>query len=117
MKQIKYTNVRNLAGKSTGIIKMSDLRGKSVLSWVKVGNTYGIGVAASGNPISESIDKARNECTRNIFNQYKVSIKPEFILGATTYSTDKLAKTITTKIITDINSSSARIEVDVYKFQ
>lgn len=109
--------VRQLAGRPSGTISMSDLHGKSAAIWVKVGNTYGIGIIADGNPISEAISKAISQCSSSISSKYGVSIRPEFTVGATVYSSNKLAKTITTKAITDNNSISARIEVDVYKFQ
>lgn len=111
------TDVRNLAGKTSGQISLSDLYGKSAAIWVKVGNTYGIGIIADGNPISEAISKAISNCSSSISSKYGVSIIPEFTLGATVYSSNKLAKTITTEAITDNNGNSARIEVDVYKFQ
>lgn len=111
------TDVRNLAGKTSGQISLSDLYGKSAATWVKVGNTYGIGIIADGSPISEAINKAISKCSSSVSSKYGVSIRPEFTLGATVYSSNKLAKTITTEAITDNNNNSARIEVDVYKFQ
>lgn len=126
------TDVRNLAGKTSGQISLSDLYGKSAATWVKVGNTDGLGVImneGSGEDedhyISEAIDTAISDCSSSISSEYGVSIRPEFTLGATVYSSNKLAKTITTKAITERIPRSkyrpatieARIEVDVYKFQ
>lgn len=108
--------VRNLAGKTSGVIKMSDLRGKSAATWVKVGNIQANG---RGWDIEESIYSCEYQFNNLIKSRYGVDIWAIFNMGTEVYSADKLAKAITvyTNQYPHGDREVAEMTVDVYKFQ
>lgn len=110
--------VRNLAEKTSGTIKMSDLHGKSAAKWTYVGEINEVKHTALGEPTREAIIQLRYQCENAIVARFGVSIVPEYREGSVAYSSDGLARAETTKAIQEhIGHFRYTLIASIYKFQ
>ena len=121
------TDVRKLANKASGTIKMSDLHGKSSAVWVKVISNKKFNATQAGGSPEDAVNRARQNVITQINNfiksTYNKIISVNYIKGEY-LSTDKLCKVIINKDFS-VNPimhgsqwvSDATGEIDVYIFQ
>lgn len=122
------TDVRNLAKKLSGIIKMSDLHGKSAATWVKVANNKSFssqwGGTSPGEAANVSINELKSTINKFVQSNYNKIITVGVIKGEY-LSTDKLCKVVFLKdIYTAVEQmggsnflGTSDVNVDIYLFQ